>query len=109
SGYAAALALWSDIRVCEASTVFALSGSGSRRILTLIGPGGAVRLLEAGGTITADEALKLGLVSASVEDGKAANEAQATATVIASRGPIATRFGKEAIWRGLRMPLDEAL
>jgi enoyl-CoA hydratase/carnithine racemase len=31
------------------------------------------------------------------------------AATIASRGPIATRLAKEAIWRGLEMPLEQAL
>jgi enoyl-CoA hydratase/carnithine racemase len=31
------------------------------------------------------------------------------AEVIASRGPIATQLGKEAIWRGLGMPMEQAL
>ena len=31
------------------------------------------------------------------------------AAVIASRGPLATRLAKEAIWRGLAQPFEQAL
>ena len=36
-------------------------------------------------------------------------EAARLAGVIAGRGPIATRLGKEAVWRGLPQPLEQAL
>ncbi|MEE9277248.1 MAG: enoyl-CoA hydratase-related protein, partial [Dehalococcoidia bacterium] len=36
-------------------------------------------------------------------------QAAALAGRIAQRGPLATRFAKEALRRGLEMPLDQAL
>jgi enoyl-CoA hydratase/carnithine racemase len=36
-------------------------------------------------------------------------EAEALAGRIAAKGPIATRLAKEAVHRGLDMPLDQAL
>jgi enoyl-CoA hydratase/carnithine racemase len=59
--------------------------------------------------IPATDLLKTGLVSAVTPPGGALAEARRTAEIIASRGPIATRLGKEAIWRGLPQPLDQAL
>jgi enoyl-CoA hydratase/carnithine racemase len=43
------------------------------------------------------------------EAGGARNEALRLAGVMAMHGPIALRLGKEAIWRGLEMPLSQAL
>ena len=34
---------------------------------------------------------------------------EAIAAAIAARGPIATRLAKEAVWRGLPQPLEQAL
>jgi enoyl-CoA hydratase/carnithine racemase len=48
-------------------------------------------------------------VTAVVAAGHAAEEAGRLATVIASRGPIATRLAKEAIKRGAHQPLEQAL
>ncbi|MCA9853125.1 MAG: hypothetical protein KC482_05930, partial [Dehalococcoidia bacterium] len=36
-------------------------------------------------------------------------EALRLATVVASRAPHATQLAKEAIWRGMEMPLQQAL
>ena len=61
-------------------------------------------------TVDAGDALDFGLVSAIAEEGQTALDcASRLATVVASRGPIATRLAKEAIWRGLEMPLAAAL
>ena len=46
----------------------------------------------------------VGGIHESLDDG-----AEEIATLIASRGPIATRFAKEAIARGSELPLDQAL
>ncbi len=37
------------------------------------------------------------------------SEALRIATTIASRGPIATRLAKEAVWRGLNQEFEQAL
>jgi enoyl-CoA hydratase/carnithine racemase len=66
-----------------------------------------VRSLEGGGRLDSEGALETGLVSALIDDAEA--EALRLAEVIASRGPIATRFGKEALWRGVELPLPRAL
>lgn len=58
---------------------------------------------------TAEVALQHGLVSALTPSGQAVAEARRVAAVIAARGPIATRLAKEAVWRGLPQPLEQAL
>jgi enoyl-CoA hydratase/carnithine racemase len=66
-----------------------------------------VAALEQGGRLQSEAAFDVGLVSAIADDVLA--EALRIANVIASRGPIATRFGKEAIWRGLELSLEQGL
>jgi enoyl-CoA hydratase/carnithine racemase len=55
----------------------------------------------------AAEAQRAGLVFAIAADPLA--EADRLARTIASRGPLAVQLAKEAVWRGLEMPLDQAL
>ncbi|MDZ7727612.1 MAG: enoyl-CoA hydratase-related protein [Dehalococcoidia bacterium] len=40
---------------------------------------------------------------------EALDEAQRLAKVMAERGPLAIQLAKEAIWRGIAMPLEQAL
>ena len=107
SGAAATYALASDIRVAARDSTLRVAAIGSRRILRLLGEAGSVAVMEGGGRLSGEAALEAGLVSAVVDDPLA--EAQRIGDVIASRGPIATRFAKEAMWRGLGMPLSEGL
>lgn len=111
-GGVAELALAADIRVCDAESTVALGRPGawtSRRLRTLVGDGACYRLLRAGEALDAGAMLACGLVSDVAEAGEAFARASGVAAVIASRGPIATRMAKEAIWRGLELPFAEAL
>ncbi len=111
AGAEAALALGCDIRVCGEGAVIDLDGDGmddltAERARALLGS-------EAGEAIpsplTAGEALELGLVSRTGAAGSAGKVAQGAAEAVAARGPIATRLAKEAVWRGLDQPLEQAL
>lgn len=106
AGDALAVALACDIRVCdEQSGVDTSSLEGdyaARRLALLAGPDAPV-------AYTSPEALQHGLVSRVAPSGEAGSLAREVAAVIASRGPIATQLAKEAIWRGLEMPLEQAL
>ena len=111
AGAGAALALGCDIRVCGEGAVIELEGGAMdeltvERARTLVG-------LEAGKAIpsrlTAREALEAGLVSRMGEAGSARKVARGAAEAVAARGPIATRLAKEAVWRGLPQPLEQAL
>lgn len=66
-------------------------------------------MLLTGEVIGAEEARRIGLVSAVVEDARVDATARAIADQIATRGPIATRMVKEAIHRGSEMGLQQAL
>ncbi len=62
-----------------------------------------------GESVSANEALRIGLVSAVVPRDRLAEEAAAISQRIAERGALAVRYAKEAVARGTEMPLDQAL
>ncbi|MCC6386002.1 MAG: hypothetical protein IT302_01325 [Dehalococcoidia bacterium] len=105
AGGAAALAIAADIRVAARDASLVLDGEFpdgmGARVAAVVG--------ETRGTLTAAEAFTRGVVPALTEPGGALAEALRIARVIAGRGPIATRLGKEAVWRGLPQPLEQAL
>ena len=110
------LALACDIRIAASDATFAMPetglgmiamAGGTQRLPRAIGRAHALRLLLTGDEIDADEAKRIGLVSSVVAEAEAA--ARAVAETIARRGPIATRFAKEAIHRGAELTLEQAL
>ena len=108
-GPALQVALACDIRVCGPNASLRVP-LGSRRALALIGAEASANLLTSRGKVDARAALQCGIVSqVAAGEAEALGEARTLATVIASRGPIAVRLGKEAIWRGLELPLQHAL
>ncbi|MFN8616399.1 MAG: enoyl-CoA hydratase-related protein [Dehalococcoidia bacterium] len=108
SGGLAELALACDIRVCGEPGALKGRLAGNARARALAGEGPALTLF-LGQALDANALLAAGLVSSVTPAGRALEEGRRLATVIASRGPIATRLGKEAIWRGLAQPLEQAL
>jgi enoyl-CoA hydratase len=112
------LALACDVRLAAEGARLALPetgrgqlpmAGGTQRLPRLIGRGEAMRLLLLGEEIDAAEALRIGLVSAVHPRDALASEADALAQRMASRGPIALRYAKESVRRGLEQPLDQAL
>lgn len=107
---AIAAGLFADIRVGDPSLRLALEqldGAGeavTRRLEVLAGGISRAKRL------TARDALTAGLIGVVAEkDGGALAEAVRIAEAIAERGPIATQLAKEATWRGLAMPLEQAM
>ncbi len=103
------VALACDIRVCGSGATFRARRIGARRMLALIGHARSADLFAGRGVLDAEGALELGLVSDVAAAGEAMRTAEEIAAVIASRGPIATRLAKEAVWRGLELPFAQAL
>jgi enoyl-CoA hydratase/carnithine racemase len=112
------LALACDVRIAGEGARFALPETGEgllplaggvSRLARAAGQAEALRLLLLGETIDAQEALRIGLVSAVVPGSELLTKATALAERIASRGPLAVRYAKEAVRRGLEQPLDQAL
>jgi enoyl-CoA hydratase/carnithine racemase len=103
------LALAADIRIAGAGASLQGRIASNARARTLAGEAGALDLFIGRSPLPAEALLEAGLVSSVTAHGQALTEAQRLAGTIASRGPIATRLAKEAIWRGLAQPLDQAL
>ena len=109
------LALAADIRVAAADCQIGLEAlsngfpraGGLQRLTRAIGRSRATQLLFLEQDIDAATALDWGLVNA-VSDNPL-ETATDLARSIASRGPIATRYAKDAIRHGLEMPLAQAL
>ena len=112
------LALACDIRLVAEGARFALPetgqgllpmAGGTQRLPRLVGSGEALRLILLGEEIDAGEALRIGLVSGVYARDRLFAEAEALALRMAARGPVALRYAKEAVRRGLEQPLDQAL
>jgi enoyl-CoA hydratase len=82
---------------------------GSQRLARLCGKGVAHELVLGGEMITADEALRIGLVNRVVEPAELILAAEALAQKIIEKAPLAVKFAMEAIERGMEMPQEEGL
>jgi enoyl-CoA hydratase/carnithine racemase len=68
----------------------------------------AMEMLLTGEMISADDALRIGLVNRVVEPGQERDEALKLAQIIAGKSSMTIKVGKEAFYRQLEMPLAEA-
>lgn len=83
---------------------------GTQRLTRAVGTGRALSAMLAGEELGAQEALRLGLVNRVVETERLIDEAEALAqSVIDNAAPLAARACLQAVTRGARLPLDEAL
>jgi enoyl-CoA hydratase len=82
---------------------------GSQRLARLCGKGVAHELCLTGEMISADEALRIGVVNHIYEPGELLPAAEALAKKIIANAPLAVRFTMEAIGRGVEMPQEEGL
>jgi enoyl-CoA hydratase len=80
---------------------------GTQRLLRLVGPGMAKYLIMTGDHISAQEALRIGLVEMVVPSEKLMDEAKAVATKLAAKPPIAMALIKQAIAMGMEMGLED--
>jgi enoyl-CoA hydratase len=113
------LALACHLRVAAGGARFSLPEArlgvrpaygGTQRLARAVGTGRALASMLAGEAVSAEEALRLGLVNRVVEADELLDEAEALAAAIAeTAAPLAARACLEAVTRGARLPLDEAL
>jgi len=112
------LALSCDIRLSSEKARFGFPqvahglipfDGGTQRLPRIVGRGKALELILTTEIITAEEALRIGLVSKVVTGANLAAETEALARTIAAKAPIALRFIKEAINKGLDLTLDQGL
>jgi enoyl-CoA hydratase len=80
---------------------------GSQRLSRLCGKGVAHELCLTGEMISADEALRIGLVNHVYEPAELLPAAETLARKIISNAPLAVKFTMEAIERGVEMPQEE--
>ncbi len=112
------LALSCDIRLAADKAKFGFpqlaqglipADGGTQRLARLVGRGKALELILTAETITAQEALEIGLVSRVVARKELAAEVKVLAESIAKQGPLALRFIKEAVNKGLDLTLEQGL
>jgi enoyl-CoA hydratase len=80
---------------------------GSQKLARLCGKGMAHELCLTGEIISADEALRIGLVNHVYEPAELLPAAEALAKKIIANAPLAVKFAIEAIERGAEMPQEE--
>jgi enoyl-CoA hydratase len=80
---------------------------GSQRLARLCGKGIAHELCLTGEMISAEEALRIGLVNHVYEPAELLPAAEALAKKIIANAPLSVKFTMEAIERGTEMPLAE--
>lgn len=111
-------ALWTDIRIADERASFGvtcrrwnigLTDGGTQRLRHVVGLGRALELIITGRVIDAAEAERIGLVNEVVTAGSSLERALELAAQIAQLPQPAIRTDKEAVLRGLGLPLDEAL
>ena len=82
---------------------------GSQRLARLCGKGVAHELVLTGEMISADEALRIGLVNHVVEQADLIPTAEGIAKKIIANAPLAVKFAMEAVEHGMEMPQEEGL
>ena len=82
---------------------------GTQRLSRLCGKGVAHELCLTAEMITAEEALRIGLVNHVYEPAELLPAAEALAKKIIANAPLAVKYTMEAIERGIEMPQEEGL
>lgn len=112
------LALCCDIRVAAQDAVFALpevrlgiipGAGGTQRLSRVVGVGHALRMILTGERFDVTHAYRIGLVSDVVPRAELDSSCLRLAAMIATNGPIALAYAKEATRRGIELPLPEGL
>ena len=82
--------------------------AGTQRLARIVGKGRALELMLTGDQITAQEALRIGLVNRVVPAAELMTEAKKLAAALAAKAPVAVRYILEAVNKGLEMPFGQA-
>jgi enoyl-CoA hydratase/carnithine racemase len=112
------LALACDIRIAADDARLGLTeidlaiipgGGGTQRLPRLLGRGKALEMILTGARLPAAEALAIGLVERVVPAARLLDEARALARALAGKAPVALRYAKEAVVKGLELPLADGI
>ena len=112
------LALACDLRIAADKAKFGLpqiaygkipQDGGTQRLSRLVGRGKALELMLTGEIIDAQTALEIGLVNKIVPGDTLDREIEAIAQTLAAKAPLAMRYAKEAVNKGLDLTLEQGL
>lgn len=112
------IALACDLRIASADARFGFpetshgiipAAGGTQRLTRVVGLGVALDLVLTGERMDAQRALALGVVSRVAEGETLDALTRKVATAIAGKPPLATRFAKESVRKGIEMPLESGL
>lgn len=112
------LALACHIRIASEQAKFGLPEvslgiipgyGGTQRLSRLVGSGVALDLILSGDMVSAQDALRMGLVSRVFPKDELKAGAEKLAKTILSRGPLALQRAITAVFEGLEMPLEQGL
>ena len=112
------IALCCDIRIASEDVRFGLpevglgiipAAGGTQTLPRLIGRGKALEMLLTNQWIDAEEAYRIGLVNHVVPKETLLQDAEEIARKIASHDPLAVRYAKQAVIRGLDLTLAQGL
>ena len=112
------LALACDIRLASDDAQLGLTevnlaiipgGGGTQRLPRVVGRGKALEMILTAARIPAAEALRIGLVERVVPADRLQAEARDLARTLADKAPVALRYAKEAVVKGLELPLSDGL
>jgi len=110
------LALSCDIRIAADKARFGLpqitggmipGDGGTQRLPRIVGQGKALELLFTGEAVNAAEALATGLVSRVVSGSALMSAAETLAQAVAGKAPVALRYAKEAVHKGMDLTLEQ--
>ena len=82
---------------------------GTQRLPRLVGSGVALQMMLTGDPITAEEALRIGLVNGVYAQPELLTNVKAIANKMVSRGPQALALAKQAARRGIHMSMQDGL
>jgi enoyl-CoA hydratase/carnithine racemase len=112
------LALACDVRVAVADSHFGFPDGargiipidgGTQRLSRIVGKGKALELVLTAEVINAAEAENIGLVSKVVAVGALLQEVESIVKPMANKAPVALRYIKEAVNKGLDLTLEQGL
>src|SRR5881409_222636 len=112
------LALACDLRIAgedaqlgltEVNLAIIPGGGGTQRLTRLVGRGRALEMILTGARIDAREAWRIGLVERVVPAADVLAAARELARTLTEKAPVALRYAKEAVVKGLELPLADGL
>ncbi len=112
------LALACDLRIASEKARFGLPqiidgripvDGGTQRLSRIVGKGKALEMVLTGEIIDAQQAFEIGLVNKIVSQNKLMSEAESITKIMAGKAPLAMRYAREAVNKGLDLTLEQGL